>query len=153
VLTVEYEPSPRAFALPLVICAVGLAAHGRLVAAGIAGAIGVVYHPPTALPFWAVYAVVRVARRRWTALIPLGAALAILAVSIALETEPGQTRALFSRLTPLEEQLQRLRAGYVWISTWPALRIVSYIAIFAAATVAFWRTRLESPKEPRWFLL
>ena len=57
VLTVEYEPTPRAFAVPLLICGVGLAARRRYWGAGIAGAVAFLYHPPTALPFWGVYCV------------------------------------------------------------------------------------------------
>jgi hypothetical protein len=55
VLTVEYEPTPRAFALPLLICAVGLTAHRRYLGAGIAGAAAFLFHAPTALPFWGLY--------------------------------------------------------------------------------------------------
>ena len=55
VLTFEYEPTPRAFAVPLVVCAIGLAAWRRHLAAGIAAAAAFLYHPPTALPFWGVY--------------------------------------------------------------------------------------------------
>ena len=57
VLTFEYEPTPRAFAVPLLVCAIGLAAHRRYLAAGVAAAIAFLYHPPTALPFWGVYLV------------------------------------------------------------------------------------------------
>ncbi|HEV2448469.1 MAG TPA: hypothetical protein VGS58_21200, partial [Candidatus Sulfopaludibacter sp.] len=60
VLTIEYEPTPRAFALPLVICAIGLAAHRRYAAAGIAAACAFLYHPPTALPFWALFLLIAV---------------------------------------------------------------------------------------------
>src|SRR5215831_6341179 len=35
VLTTEYEPTPRAFAVPLLVCALGLAANRRLFASGI----------------------------------------------------------------------------------------------------------------------
>jgi hypothetical protein len=153
VLTIEYEPSPRAIALPLVICAMGLTARGRYIAAGAIAAIAVLYHPPTALPFWAVFSIIAIAGRRWSALLPLAIAAGIFGVAASIDTAPGQTRALFSRVTPLEEQLQRLRAGYVWISTWPVSRILIPIAVFAAAAAAFWRTRLELPREPRWFLL
>ena len=38
-LTFEYEPTPRAFAVPLLICAIGLAAHRRYLAAGVAAAV------------------------------------------------------------------------------------------------------------------
>ena len=32
VLTFEYEPTPRAFAVPLLVCAIGLSAHRRYLA-------------------------------------------------------------------------------------------------------------------------
>ena len=64
VLTVEYEPTPRAFALPLVICAIGLVAHRRYLGAGIAGAAAFLLHAPTALPFWGLYVVLCGARTR-----------------------------------------------------------------------------------------
>ena len=51
VLTFEYEPTPRAFALPLALCAAGLTVHRRDLAAGIAGAAAFVFHPPTARGF------------------------------------------------------------------------------------------------------
>ncbi len=35
VLSFEYEPTPRAFAVPLLFCAIGLMAHRRYLAAGI----------------------------------------------------------------------------------------------------------------------
>ncbi|MGH9675185.1 MAG: hypothetical protein ACRD44_18595, partial [Bryobacteraceae bacterium] len=47
VLTVEYEPVPRGFALPLTLLAAGLAAHGRFRAGGVAAGIALLYHPPT----------------------------------------------------------------------------------------------------------
>src|ERR1041385_704942 len=51
VLTFEYEPVPRGFAMCLVMLAMGLAAKERDRAAGIAGAAALMLHPGTALPF------------------------------------------------------------------------------------------------------
>ena len=58
-LIFEFEPTPRAFAVPLLVLATGLAAHRRYLGAGIAGAAAFLIHPPTVYPFWAVYAVLR----------------------------------------------------------------------------------------------
>jgi hypothetical protein len=113
VLSIEYEPTPRAFAVPLLICAVGLAAHRRYLGAGIAAAGAFVYHAPTTLPF-------------------LGFA-------------PLLAAPVFAHLTPLQEQLQRLRAPYVWISTWPAAVIVHHLILFAILLMAFARIRREIP--------
>ena len=114
VLSIEYEPTPRAFAVPLLICAVGLAAHRRYLGAGIAAAGAFLFHAPTTLPF-------------------LGFA-PLLAVP-----------AFSAHLTPLQEQIQRLRAPYVWISTWPAAVIVQHLILFAILLVAFVRIRREIP--------
>jgi hypothetical protein len=134
VLTFEYEPTPRAFAVPLLFCAMGLAMHHRYLAAGIAGAAAFLYHPPTTLPFWAVFLVLIATRRQWRALVPLTIAAAIL---FAASRDSGT--AWFARLAPFDEQVQRLRTSYVWISTWPPARIVHWLLLFAVAMLALRR--------------
>jgi len=149
VLTFEYEPTPRALAVPLVMCAIGLAAHRRLNAAAIAGACAFLLHPPAALPFWAVFTVV-CSRwgRRFACLLPLLAAIAIL-----LLTAHGSGQSLFGHLTPLDEQLQRLRTAYVWISTWQA-RVLWHYAMVAAILLAAWmRVRRALPAGLSLFLI
>jgi hypothetical protein len=144
VLSIEYEPTPRAFAVPLLICAVGLAAHRRYLGAGIAAACAFLYHPPTTLPFLAVYLVLTTWRRFWWGLAPMLAAVAILPIAAR-----GQAPAFFAHLTPFQEQLQRMRAPYVWISTWPAALIVHHLILFAILLMAFARIRRELPLELR----
>src|ERR1051326_2707484 len=65
VLTIEYEPTPRAFAMPLLVCAIGLAAQRRYMGAAIAGAVAFLYHAPAALPFWVLLAFILVSRRNY----------------------------------------------------------------------------------------
>ena len=50
VLTLEYEPVPRGFAMLLLLFAAGLAANGRDFAAGIAVSLGFLYHAPSVDP-------------------------------------------------------------------------------------------------------
>ena len=50
VLTVEYEPVPRGFAIGLIFLSIGLAAHGRMMLATTSAAIAFLYHAPTAIP-------------------------------------------------------------------------------------------------------
>src|SRR5262249_52142492 len=57
VLLVEYEPVPRGFAMGPLVLGIGLAAHRRYLAAGIAGAIAFLLHATTAAAFWVVFAV------------------------------------------------------------------------------------------------
>jgi hypothetical protein len=151
VLTFEYEPTPRAFALPLLLCAMGLVVRGSYLGAGIAAGVAVLYHPPTAIPFCVVFAIL--ARRRLRALAPIAAAAAIVLLAARTQAGPAEAQTIFARLTPMQEQLQRMRAGYVWISMWRTAWIVQYIVEAAVVAGAFWRVRGEASPEARAFLL
>ena len=157
VLTFEYEPTPRAFAVPLLLCAIGFAAQRRSLAAGVAASAAFLYHPPTALPFWAVYGLMaiwpgkdRPARLR--ALIPLAISIAILLVAVRAQADSGEAQNLFARLDVSQEFLQRLRASYVWISMWPSATILRHLALFAIAAAAFVRVRDYVPSDLRTLL-
>lgn len=136
VLTVEYEPTPRAFALPLVICAMGLAAQGRAMAASIAASVAFLYHPPTTLLFWAIFA--WRLRRNWRALLPIAIAGGVLLIAALLGRDAS---GFYGRLTDAQEQLQRLRASYVWVSTFPPAVLLHYVIVFAIGFAAFLRVR------------
>ena len=151
VLTIEYEPTPRAFAVPLLICGMGLAAHRRYLAAGVAGAVAFLYHPPTALPFWALFVVVLVLRRRPSGIAPLAAAAVILAIAAWVQGSTGAT--FLGRLTPFQEQLQRMRTPYVWISAWPSGLIPHYLILSGLLLAAFVRIRREIPRDLGIFVL
>jgi hypothetical protein len=135
VLTFEYEPTPRAMAVPLVFLAIGLAAHRRMPAAAVAGACAFLFHPPAALPFWAVFAAMN--GRKWTRLLPLAGAIALL-----LLTGGGQThQPLFGRIAAFDEQLLRMRTGYVLLSMWPARVVWHYVVLTVVLAAAWWRVR------------
>jgi len=151
VFTVEYEPTPRAFALPLVLLAIGLTAHRRYLAAGIAAACGFLYHPPTTLAFLAIFAVLTF-RRQWRAWIPLTLAAALLAFTAALQHGAAQ-QPFWGRIGAPQEQLQRLRASYIWISAWPLRYIVHHLLLAAALAGAWLRVRRHIPAEYRAFVL
>ena len=146
VLTFEYEPTPRAFDAPLLLCAIGLAARRRHLAAGIAAAAAFLYHPPTALPFWGVFVVLalwphRERRARLTGLIPLATAAALLAIAARAQSTSGDAQRVFARLDASQEFLQRMRTAYVWVSTWPAATIVHHLIVLAVFVAAFVRIR------------
>src|ERR1019366_1740817 len=158
VLTFEYEPTPRAFALPLLVCAIGLASHRRYLAAGAAAAMAFLYHPPTALPFWGVYFVFALwpdgeRRARLAAFLPLAAAVALLGAAARAQSASGEAQRVFARLDPSQEFLQRTRAAYVWISAWPAVTIVHHLLILAVLVAAFVRIRQAVGVELRVLLL
>jgi hypothetical protein len=146
VLTIEYEPTPRAFAVPLLVCAMGLATRGRYRYAGIAAGAALLYHPPTALPFWLVWLFVA----RLQALGQLTMASVALFIASRFQAE---TQTFFARLSPSLEALQRMRASYVYISMWPWGTIAHHLVVFAVLAAAAWRLRDKLGLEARAFLL
>lgn len=153
VLTVEYEPTPRALALPLVWCAIGLAGSRRWMAAGIAGGAAFLLHPPTALAFWAVFLplaawTLRDRRVAGPAGIFVAAAVTVWLAARA-QAGGGEGQAFFAHLTPGQELLQLLRASYNWISTWRPALIAAWLAAFALAMAAYARVRGKAPPNCR----
>ena len=158
VLTFEYEPTPRALAVPLLFCAIGFAAHGRDFAAGILASLAFLIHPPTVYPFWTVYFVLTLwpgkpenMRRRLSGWIPLLCATVLLLIAARYQAGIGETQLFFARLDPLQEKLQRTRASYNWISMWGADLIRQYVFLYAMSLLAFLRLR-NVPLDLQFFL-
>jgi hypothetical protein len=143
VLTFEYEPSPRALAYPLVMCGLGLAAAGRPRAAAMAGAAGLIHHPPSALPFCAVLAWLALRRRDFRGCLPILAGIVLVAFSASFQSQDA-AGGLFRTLTPLDEQLQRMRAAYNWISMWGAGLILHWLLVFGIGVGAWLRLSKET---------
>jgi hypothetical protein len=150
VLTFEYEPVPRAFAVGLVFLAIGLVAQEHLMWADIAAALAFLYHPPTVWVFWALYLWLTLRHRDYRDLWPLAAGIVLLFVSSRLQPGAAESQFFFTRVSPELEKLQRMRASYNWISTWPAQLIWQYILLWLVSMVAFWRVR---PRTARLFLI
>jgi len=160
VLTFEYEPVPRGFAVPLLFLAIGLTAHGRDVAAGIAAAAAFLIHPPTVYPFWGIYFVLTlwpskpaIMARRLYGLIPLLYAAVLLLIASRYQAGAGETQMFFTRLDALQERLQRMRASYVWISMWWRNWWSHYLLLYAATLIGYWRIRKKCPFDLRVFLV
>ena len=160
VLVFEYEPVPRGLAVPLMFLATGLIAHERFLGGGVAASVAFLMHAPTVFPFWVVYLAWAVwpsrAHTMRRKLIPLwvlaAAGLVLLAASLH-ETSSAETRPFFTRLDPHQEELQRMRAAYNYISLWWRQRIVHYMILYAATIVAVWRLRRDMPQALRFFCL
>ncbi len=140
VLTFEYEPVPRGFAVMLIFLAMGLAAQGWFGWASVAAAVATLYHAPTAVPFWAVFLVVAPRRR---SLPPLAASALVIWAASVFQTGPQQPHVFFSRLDPELEQLQRLRASYNWISVWAVAALPHYLALWGISLLACRRLRWQ----------
>ncbi len=160
VLTLEYEPNPRGFAVPLLLLAAGLTARGRYPGAGVAGGAAFLLHPPTVYPFWGVYFLLSlwparpdVMRRRLWGLIPLVCAALVLLVASRHQAGVGESQIFFNRLTPEQETLQRMRSSYVWVSTWWRTWVPHYLALCALALAGYWRVREKASFDLRVFLV
>ncbi len=141
VLTIEYEPVPRGFALPLVLCAIGLSLHHRWIAAGVAASIALLYHAPTTAAFWLVFAVLLWRSREWRPAAIAGACLVLLFVSSRLQPGLLERQPLLSIISPAVEQLQRLRAPYTWVSLWSWDVFGHYALLTGASALAMRRLR------------
>jgi uncharacterized membrane protein len=153
VLTFEYEPTPRAFAVPLVFCALGYLAHRRFTAAGIVVAAAFLLHPPTTGPFWIV--LLWVSRGQWRATRTIWLALiwALLVLLTASRFQPvlREQQEFFARLTPPQEAVQRMRTAYNWISIWWQGLLPQYIVLYLLGLVAFGRVKQYLTPEFRAF--
>ncbi len=150
VLTFEYEPVPRGFAIGLVFLAIGLAAQEHLMWADIAAAVAFLYHPPTVWAFWALYLWLTLSKRDFRDLWPLAIGIAVLFISSQFQPGVSDKQVFFNRVGPELEKLQRMRAAYNWVSTWPPALIGQYVFLWIVSFVAFWRVR---PKTARLFLI
>ncbi|MCX6622059.1 MAG: hypothetical protein NTY38_13515 [Acidobacteria bacterium] len=158
-LTFEYEPIPRGFALMLVMLAIGCAATGRDLAAGIFASVGFLYHPPTVFPFWLIYFVLtlwpskpEVMMRRIRGLAPLAAAVLALLICSRLQAGVSERQSFFGIISPWLEQLQRMRGPYNWISIWFQQFALHYLVLAAVAFGACWRIRRYANQDLRFFL-
>jgi hypothetical protein len=156
VLIFEFEPTPRAFAVPLLLLAIGLITRERFLAAGIAASIAFLMHPPTTASFWAVYLVLALWPPERRKLVPLGVlavAALILFLASRAQASSGQAQTLFSRIDAHQEVLQRMRASYNWISIWWRDRLLQYVILYAATVLASRRLRSITPRVLRFFFV
>jgi hypothetical protein len=159
VLTFEYEPTPRAMALPLILFAAGLSAIRAWNGAGAAAAVALLYHPPTVLPILfllALYLLLpwhgesrreRVRFAAWTA-----GAILILLVASRLQAGVRIEQPLFGVVAPELETLQRMRASYNWVGMWIGQLWLHYAAVFAIAIAAWFRIRTKLTGMMEWLL-
>jgi hypothetical protein len=142
VLTIEYEPSPRAFAIPLIFLAIGLMAWRKPVWAGAVAAVGFVLHPPSVLAFWVVYFCVERRARAWA---PFSIAVALLLLAASAQPGVKESQPFFSRIGAKLESLQRMRASYNWVSTWWSADWWEYALGAVVVAVGYWRIRKLAP--------
>jgi hypothetical protein len=153
VLSFEYEPTPRGFAVPLLFLGIGLIAQGRYLGGSIAGSAAFLLHAPTAYPFWAVYLILALARRKLYTFAPLLAAAVLLWIAAHFQAGAAQAMTFFTRLDGAQESVQRLRASYVWISLWASQWLPHYAFLYAVTLVAVARLWKALTPDLRFFAI
>ncbi len=160
VLTFEYEPIPRGFAVPLIFLAIGFAAHGRDLAAGIAGAASFLYQAPAGYTFWAAYFLLAllparpaVMIRRMLGLWPLLAAVLMMLFLSRLQPGSIEPQPFFGQIEPKLEELQRLRAPYNWVSMWRPMWYWHYAFLLVVTLGACFRLRKFLYKDLQYFVV
>jgi hypothetical protein len=141
VLTVEYEPIPRGFAMPFLLLSMGALAHGRTMFAAGAATAGFALHPPTVLAYCGILFCVLVWKREWRALGVLMAGPTVILLTLIGEPPAPEKPSLFAHIDPQLERLQRMRAPYNWVSLWIGRWWGHYAILTAALAVAFYRIR------------
>ena len=149
VLTVEYEPTPRTFALPMIIFAAGLGAVRQWPLAGAAAFAGFLYHPPTVAPILLLMLFYVVMPwhldGRWRFLAWIAAAVLVIVLAAKYQSGIRLEQDFFSRVSPDVDKLQRLRASYVFVGAWFGQYWLHHLFLCAVALGAWWRIgdRLE----------
>ncbi len=143
ILAVEYEPTPRAFAVPLVLLSIGFVFRERYWLAGLAGGCAVLLHAPSTWPLWVALAAASVVNRRIViALLPLLAATLALVCIAAVQGGAAQQH-LLAPLPASQQALQRMRTAYDYVSLWPRAEFGRYLLIGIAGTIALLNLRMR----------
>lgn len=157
VLTLEYEPVPRAFAVLLLMGAFGCAAHRRWRAAAAFAFLATIYHPTSTAPFWACAAVyflfTKSRRELWPLLAACAASIAAILLCAALQHGATERQVWFGAIPPPLEAIQKFRGKYNWIQFWPTPWFRQYPVLLLFTAAAWWRIRHRLTPQARFFTL
>lgn len=149
VITVEYEPVPRGFAVPLLMAALGSLALDRPGRGGMFAGLAFLYHAPATWPIL----LIAVVYRRWKFLLPVVGAMGLLAILAAAQTGSMPSQPFFSVIDEATRKIQQIRAPYNWVSLWPAKWIWLYPLSAGLTVLALRRIGNRLPEGVRPFLL
>ncbi|HEY3441119.1 MAG TPA: DUF6798 domain-containing protein [Paludibaculum sp.] len=148
VLTLEYEPVPRAFAILLVLGALGCVSRRWWWAAGVLMGVATLFHPTTTAPVWFCVSLWWFLRSEERAamrplVISLAAAVGIVLLFALLQRGETERQPLLGHVGPALEMVQRLRGSYNWIDLWPPEWFWQYPLLLGYAALAWRRLRGE----------
>ncbi|HET8547174.1 MAG TPA: hypothetical protein VFL57_04180, partial [Bryobacteraceae bacterium] len=145
VLTVEYEPVPRGFALSFILLSIGAAATNHWRSASAAASIAFLFHPPTAFFYCWLLAAVAFRQRRYRDLLPFVVCAVFFLILVFVPERPPEGQEIFTRIDPALEALQRPRAAYNWVSMWLSKWVGQYLALAGFCALVLWRLWRELP--------
>jgi hypothetical protein len=138
---IDREPVPAAFALGLILLAMGLFAREKPLLSGFSAGVALCYDPVLAAPFWIVVLVAFVCdgetRKPIRPMAPILLVFILLLANMA-QLQPGvaaEGPGLFSKVSPQLAELQQFRTPSVWVSVWAAKELWHYLAVM---TLGLW---------------
>lgn len=143
VITTEFEPVPRGFAVPLVVASLGALAQGYKHASAGLLAVAFLYHAPAVWPILAI----ALLSKHWRALGYTAAAALILFLLADRQQGIVEAQPFFSLIDAKHRAIQQTRAPYNWISLWPTRYWVQFILTGSLALAAFYRIRTMLPAQ------
>lgn len=149
VITTEYEPVPRGFAVPLVVACLGALASGWRNWAGLFLAIAFLYHAPA---IWPVL-LIALFFRQWRVVGAVGIAVVVLLLAAQYQRGAVAAQPFFSLLDEAQRHIQQTRAPYNWISTWPWRWWAQYLLTGGLALAALRRIGAKMPEAVKPFFL
>jgi hypothetical protein len=151
------EPTPHAFAFGLILLALGLIAGEKPLLAALAAGLALLYHAPTAAPFWAFVILAFVVDRRLRHLLrPLLISLVIFALLLAnlAQLQPGivEPQRFLGRVSNHLAAIEHFRIPQFWVSTWAGREIWLYLALWVCGVWATARIWPFLNRQLRWLL-
>jgi hypothetical protein len=150
------EPVPSAFAVGLVLLAMGLFAWEKPLLSAFAAGVALCYGPVLAAPFWllmlAAFVWDRNLRKPIRPMAPILLIFILLLANLS-QLQPGVSAAgqsLFFKVSSRMAQLQQFRTPQAWVSVWGGQELWHYLAI---AVLGIWAAARVWPvlnRQMRW---
>ncbi len=142
IITTEYEPVPRGYAVGLAVFALGARAAGWSAwLSGVALGVAVLYHAPAVWPILLVAVLVR----DWKMLAPVAVSAGLLFVSGKMQEGVVQAQPFFSIISEAHRKIQMMRAPYNWLELWLPRYFWTFVLTGGLAVLAERRLRDSLP--------
>lgn len=141
VITTEFEPVPRGFAVPLIVASLGALARGHNNTSAACLALAFLYHAPAVWPILAI----ALLSKHWRLLAFTATAALLLALLADRQQGLVEAQPFFSLITAKHRAIQQTRAPYNWISLWPTRYWLQFFLTGSLAIAAFLRIRTLLP--------